>query len=116
MNKRIPRKAGQPAKSDKHSDLYTDEDPKGKKVRDKKLTSRDWERMAAYGYGFFYGKSGYELDAPWHHEDPDYKYVMQGFMDGHELFCIYGVEDSYVDYNFDILEDEGGKYVHIDIG
>jgi hypothetical protein len=37
-------------------------------------------------------------------------------MDGHELFCIYGVEDSYVDYNFDILEDEGGKYVHIDIG
>ena len=26
--KRIPRKAGQPAKSDKHSDLYTDEDPK----------------------------------------------------------------------------------------
>ena len=29
MNKRIPRKKGQPAKSDKHSDLYTDEDPKG---------------------------------------------------------------------------------------
>ena len=28
MNKRIPRKKGQPAKSDKHSDLYTDEDPK----------------------------------------------------------------------------------------
>ena len=27
--KRIPRKKGQPAKSDKHSDLYTDEDPKG---------------------------------------------------------------------------------------
>ena len=26
---RIPRKKGQPAKSDKHSDLYTDEDPKG---------------------------------------------------------------------------------------
>jgi len=26
---RIPRKSGQPAKSDKHSDLYTDEDPKG---------------------------------------------------------------------------------------
>lgn len=26
---RIPRKAGQPAKSNKHSDLYTDEDPKG---------------------------------------------------------------------------------------
>ena len=28
-NPRIARKAGQPAKSDKHSDLYTDEDPKG---------------------------------------------------------------------------------------
>jgi len=27
--KRIPRKPGQPAGSDKHSDLYTDEDPKG---------------------------------------------------------------------------------------
>ena len=26
---RIPRKPGQPANSDKHSDLYTDEDPKG---------------------------------------------------------------------------------------
>ena len=26
---RIPRKPGQPSKSDKHSDLYTDEDPKG---------------------------------------------------------------------------------------
>jgi len=29
MTARIPRKKGQPAKSDKHSDLYTDEDPKG---------------------------------------------------------------------------------------
>ena len=28
-NPRIPRKSGQPAKSKKHSDLYTDEDPKG---------------------------------------------------------------------------------------
>jgi len=27
--KRIPRKKGQPANSDKHSDLYTDENPKG---------------------------------------------------------------------------------------
>lgn len=26
---RVNRKTGQPAKSDKHSDLYTDEDPKG---------------------------------------------------------------------------------------
>ena len=28
-SKRIPRKKGQPANSDKHSDLYTDENPKG---------------------------------------------------------------------------------------
>jgi hypothetical protein len=28
-NPRIPRKKGQKAKSKKHSDLYTDEDPKG---------------------------------------------------------------------------------------
>lgn len=28
-NPRIPKKPGQPSKSDKHSDLYTDEDPKG---------------------------------------------------------------------------------------
>ena len=28
-NPRIPRKKGQPAGSDKHSDLYTDENPKG---------------------------------------------------------------------------------------
>ena len=27
--KRVPRKKGQPAKSKKHSDLYTDADPKG---------------------------------------------------------------------------------------
>ena len=26
---RIPRKKGQPSGSDKHSDLYTDENPKG---------------------------------------------------------------------------------------
>jgi hypothetical protein len=29
MSERISRKPGQPANSDKHSDLYTDEDPKG---------------------------------------------------------------------------------------
>lgn len=29
MAKRIPRKPGQPAGSKKHSDLYTDENPKG---------------------------------------------------------------------------------------
>ena len=28
-NPRIPRKKGQPAKSKKHSDLYTDENPRG---------------------------------------------------------------------------------------
>ena len=28
-NPRIPKKSGQPDKSDKHSDLYTDEDPNG---------------------------------------------------------------------------------------
>ena len=28
-NPRIPRKPGQPARSKKHSDLYTDENPKG---------------------------------------------------------------------------------------
>ena len=40
---------------------------------------------------------------------------MQGFTDGHELFCEYGVEDSYVEYDFNKPEDEGGKYVHINI-
>ena len=29
MASRVPRKKGQPAKSKKHSDLYTDENPKG---------------------------------------------------------------------------------------
>ena len=29
MAPRVPRKKGQPAKSKKHSDLYTDENPKG---------------------------------------------------------------------------------------
>ena len=29
MSRRVPRKKGQPAKSKKHSDLYTDENPKG---------------------------------------------------------------------------------------
>ena len=29
VNPRVPRKKGQPAKSKKHSDLYTDENPKG---------------------------------------------------------------------------------------
>ena len=29
LNKRVPRKKGQPANSKKHSDWYTDENPKG---------------------------------------------------------------------------------------
>ena len=29
MSPKVPRKKGQPAKSKKHSDLYTDENPKG---------------------------------------------------------------------------------------
>ena len=48
-NPRIPRKAGQPAKSKKHSDLYTDEDPKGTihglkfaTVEDAKASYRYW--------------------------------------------------------------------------
>ena len=32
-NPRIPRKKGQPAGSDKHSDLYTDENPRGTKYK-----------------------------------------------------------------------------------
>jgi hypothetical protein len=80
-------------------------------MKDKKLNSRDWERMSAYASGYFYGRSGYELDAPWHHEDPDYKYVMQGFLDGHGEFLMF--DHDFVDYNFDLPEDEEGKYVHI---
>jgi hypothetical protein len=37
---RVPRKPGQPAKSDKHSDLYTDEDPKGT-IQGLKFTTPD---------------------------------------------------------------------------
>jgi hypothetical protein len=39
--KRIPRKAGQPAKSKKHSDLYTDENPKGTITGLKFATEKD---------------------------------------------------------------------------
>jgi hypothetical protein len=38
---RIPKKPGQPDKSDKHSDLYTDEDPKGTIQGLKFATTRD---------------------------------------------------------------------------
>ena len=42
-NPRIPRKKGQPAKSKKHSDLYTDEDPKGTIHGLKFATAKDAE-------------------------------------------------------------------------
>ena len=38
MARRIPRKKGQPARSKKHSDLYTDENPKGT-IRGLKFTT-----------------------------------------------------------------------------
>ena len=41
--KRVPRKKGQPAKSKKHSDLYTDEDPKGTIKGLKFATAKDAE-------------------------------------------------------------------------
>ena len=41
--KRVPRKRGQPAKSKKHSDLYTDENPKGTIHGLKFATVRDAE-------------------------------------------------------------------------
>ena len=41
--KRVPRKKGQPAGSKKHSDLYTDENPKGTIHGLKFATARDAE-------------------------------------------------------------------------
>ena len=41
--RRIPRKPGQPAKSKKHSDLYTDENPKGTITGLKFATTKDAE-------------------------------------------------------------------------
>ena len=41
--RRVPRKKGQPAKSKKHSDLYTDENPKGTIHGLKFATVRDAE-------------------------------------------------------------------------
>ena len=46
-NNRVPRKLGQPAKSDKHSDLYTDEDPKGTITGLKFATPEDAEDSVA---------------------------------------------------------------------
>jgi len=80
-------------------------------MKDRKLNQRDYERMEAYAYGFFCGKSGYELDAPWAYDDPDFKYVVQGFMSGHQSYILF--DDNFEDYDFDVPEDENGKYVHI---
>ena len=55
-NPRIPRKPGQPAKSKKHSDLYTDEDPKGT-ILFMDLVSRTWQKQER-----LYQKSGILLD------------------------------------------------------
>ena len=41
---RVPRKKGQPAGSDKHSDLYTDENPKGTIQGLKFATTEDAEK------------------------------------------------------------------------
>ena len=43
MAPRIPRKKGQPARSKKHSDLYTDENPKGTIRGLKFATTKDAE-------------------------------------------------------------------------
>ena len=43
MAPRVPRKKGQPAKSKKHSDLYTDENPKGTIKGLKFTTKKDAE-------------------------------------------------------------------------
>ena len=43
MSPRVPRKKGQPARSKKHSDLYTDENPKGTIHGLKFATVRDAE-------------------------------------------------------------------------
>ena len=75
---------------------------------------REYEKMSAYGYGFFYGRAGLELDAPWGVEDKDYNYVVRGFMDGHEIYCMYGEEEG-IPYDFNVPEDEDGKYVHIGV-
>lgn len=81
-------------------------------MKDRKPNRRDWDRMSAYGVGYFYGRSGYELDAPWDPNDSDFAYVMQGFMDGHVDF-ILDEKDDFEEYNFDMPEDEDGKYIHI---
>ena len=48
MAPRVPRKKGQPAKSKKHSDLYTDEDPKGTITGLKNGCTQD---TSCYSYG-----------------------------------------------------------------
>lgn len=46
-NNRVPRKPGQPAKSNQHSDLYTDEDPRGTITGLKFATPEDAEDSVA---------------------------------------------------------------------
>ena len=46
-DRRIPKKPGQPSKSDKHSDLYTDEDPKGTIQGLKFATTEDAEESVS---------------------------------------------------------------------
>lgn len=45
--KRIPRKPGQPVRSKKHSDLYTDENPKGTITGLKFATSTDAKKSVS---------------------------------------------------------------------
>ena len=78
-----------------------------------KLSEKDWERMNAYGHGYFYGRSGYELDSLWAPDEDAYKYVVQGFMDGHFDFCSFSDTEEFTEYKFGLPEDEDGKYVHI---
>ena len=80
-----------------------------------KHSQQFWELMNAYGHGYFYGRSGYELDSLWAPDEDAYKYVVQGFMDGHAEFCDWPDKDEFIDYRFDLPEDEDGKYVHIGI-
>ena len=79
----------------------------------KKLTRNERERMEAYANGYFYGRSGYELESLWASDEDCYEYVVEGFLAGHGDFCMFGDLDDFKEYDFDIPEDEDGKYVHI---
>ena len=79
----------------------------------KKLSQKDWERMEAYAEGYFYGRSGYELQSLWQPDEDCYKYVVEGFINGHGNFCMFSDTDDFKEYDFNVPEDEDGKYVHI---